>query len=132
LQPAQPVRFSHWLLSHAAALQRDSQRIRDLLPRLNVSPLGCGAIAGNAFGLDREALAESLQFEGVTLNSIDTVCDRDFIAEFNSVASLLLVHISQVIVHLIYLECRVENEIYSIELIGDRCLLPIDHSIVCH
>jgi argininosuccinate lyase len=96
LQPAQPVRFSHWLLSHAAALQRDSQRLRDLLPRLNVCPLGCGAIAGNAFGLDRAALAESLQFEGVTLNSIDSVCDRDFIAEFISVASLLLVHISQV------------------------------------
>ena len=56
-QPAQPVRFSHWLLSHAAALQRDSMRLRDMLPRLNTCPLGCGAIAGNAFGVDREALA---------------------------------------------------------------------------
>jgi len=106
LQPAQPVRFSHWLLSHAAALQRDSQRLRDLLPRLNVSPLGCGAIAGNAFGLDRASLAESLQFEGVTLNSIDTVCDRDFIAEFISVASLLLVHISQFAEDVILLNWR--------------------------
>jgi len=119
LQPAQPVRFSHWLLSHAAALQRDSQRIRDLLPRLNVSPLGCGAIAGNAFGLDREALAESLQFEGVTLNSIDTVCDRDFIAEFTSVAALLLVHISQVLEH------EVANMGYAVRIKDPLCTLAI-------
>lgn len=97
LQPAQPVRFSHWLLSHGAALQRDAQRMRDMLPRLNVCPLGCGALAGHAFGLDRVTLAGALSFEGVTLNSIDTVCDRDFIAEFLSVSSLMLVHISQVI-----------------------------------
>ena len=67
-----------------------------MIPRLNVCPLGCGALAGHAFGLDRVRLAESLLFEGVTLNSIDTVCDRDFIAEFLSVSSLMLVHISQV------------------------------------
>jgi argininosuccinate lyase len=96
LQPAQPVRFSQWLLSHGAALQRDAQRLKDMIPRLNVCPLGCGALAGHAFGLDRDKLAISLSFDGVSLNSIDTVCDRDFIAEFLSVSSLMLVHISQV------------------------------------
>lgn len=95
LQPAQPVRFSHWILSHAAALQRDTFRLKDMMPRLNTCPLGCGALAGHAFGVDRHALAESMNFQGVTLNSIDSVSDRDFIAEFLSVASLLMVHISQ-------------------------------------
>lgn len=106
LQPAQPVRFSHWLLSHAAALQRDSLRLKDLIPRLNTCPLGCGALAGHAFGVDRPALAASLDFQGVTLNSIDTVCDRDFIAEFLSVASLLCVHISQLAEDVILLNWR--------------------------
>ena len=106
LQPAQPVRFSHWLLSHAAALQRDALRLKDMIPRLNTCPLGCGALAGHAFGVDRHALAASLDFEGVTLNSIDTVCDRDFIAEFLSVASLLCVHISQLAEDVILLNWR--------------------------
>jgi len=106
LQPAQPVRYAHWLLSHAAALQRDALRMNDLLPRLNTCPLGCGALAGHAFGLDRTELAASLHFDGVTLNSIDTVCDRDFIAEFLSVSSLLMVHISQLAEDVILLNWR--------------------------
>lgn len=106
LQPAQPVRYSHWLLSHAAALQRDAQRLNDLMPRLNTCPLGCGALAGHAFGIDRTELAASLGFGGVTSNSIDTVCDRDFIAEFLSVSSLLMVHISQLAEDVILLNWR--------------------------
>src|SRR5690606_15218966 len=62
LQPAQPVRWSHWLLSHAWAWQRDATRLDDLLTRLNRMPLGSGALAGNPFPLDREALAADLGF----------------------------------------------------------------------
>jgi argininosuccinate lyase len=95
LQPAQPVRFSHWLMSHAAALMRDAERLSQLVPRANVCPLGSGALAGNAFGVDRDYLASELGFGGVTSNSIDSVCDRDFAVEFLMWHSLLLVHLSQ-------------------------------------
>ena len=95
LQPAQPVRFSHWIMSHVAALTRDAERLSQLIPRANVCPLGSGAMAGNAFGVDRDFLASELGFAGVTSNSIDGVCDRDFVAEFLMWHSLLLVHLSQ-------------------------------------
>ena len=95
LQPAQPIRFSHWLMSHVAALTRDAERLVQLIPRTNMCPLGSGAMAGNAFGVDRDYLATELGFEGVTSNSIDGVSDRDFVAEFLMWHSLLLVHLSQ-------------------------------------
>ncbi|KAL7542863.1 hypothetical protein ACHAWF_007267 [Thalassiosira exigua] len=95
LQPAQPVRFSHWLMSHMAAITRDAERLKELIPRANRCPLGSGALAGNAFGVDREFLANELGFEGVTSNSLDGVCDRDFVAEFLLWHSLLLTHLSQ-------------------------------------
>ena len=72
LQPAQPIRFSHWLMSHITPLARDSQRLQELIPRANRCPLGSGALAGNAFGVDREFLAKELGFEGVTANSLDS------------------------------------------------------------
>ncbi|KAI9914342.1 hypothetical protein PsorP6_006882 [Peronosclerospora sorghi] len=96
LQPAQPVRFSHWVLSHGAAFLRDADRLTDLTKRVDYMPLGNGALAGNSFGLDREALATSLGFANVTPNSLDGVCDRDFIAEFLFWASMLMVHLSQI------------------------------------
>lgn len=96
LQPAQPVRWSHWLLSHTAAWQRDADRLTDLLKRVNMMPLGSGAIAGHAFGLDRRTLAQQLNFySGPTPNSMDAVSDRDFIIETLSWASLLCVHLSR-------------------------------------
>lgn len=95
LQPAQPIRFSHWLMSHITALMRDSQRLQEIIPRCNQCPLGSGALAGNAFGVDREFLAKELGFEGVTPNSLDSVCDRDFVVEFLMWHSLMLTHISQ-------------------------------------
>ncbi|KAG5184655.1 argininosuccinate lyase [Tribonema minus] len=95
LQPAQPVRFSHWLMSHVAALQRDMSRLQDMLPRLNTLPLGCGALAGHAFGIDRDLLKRELGFGDVSLNSMDTVCDRDFVAEYMWWSSLTLTHLSQ-------------------------------------
>jgi argininosuccinate lyase len=95
LQPAQPVRWSHWLLSHAWAWQRDRARLADLLVRVNVLPLGSGALAGCPFPIDRDALARDLGFTAVSPNSIDAVGDRDFIAEFLFWATLLAVHLSR-------------------------------------
>ena len=95
LQPAQPIRFSHWICSHLAPLMRDAQRLRDIIPRANQCPLGSGALAGNAFGVDRQFLADELGFDGVTSNSLDSVCDRDFVVEFLMWHSLMLTHLSQ-------------------------------------
>ncbi|GKZ00893.1 hypothetical protein MPSEU_001040900 [Mayamaea pseudoterrestris] len=95
LQPAQPIRFSHWLLSHMAPIVRDAQRLQEIIPRANQCPLGSGALAGNAFGVDRQFLADELGFDGVTVNSLDAVCDRDFVVEFLMWHTLLLVHFSQ-------------------------------------
>jgi argininosuccinate lyase len=96
LQPAQPVRWSHWLLSHAWAWKRDAERASEVLARLNAMPLGSGALAGHAFGLDRAALAAALEFSaGPTPNSMDAVSDRDFMVETLAWASLLSVHLSR-------------------------------------
>ncbi|MGC8782032.1 MAG: argininosuccinate lyase, partial [Anaerolineae bacterium] len=95
VQPAQPIRWSHWLLSRAWAWQRDRERLADLLKRVNVSPLGAGALAGCPFAVDREALAAGLGFAAASPNSLDAVSDRDFIAEFLFWAALLGVHLSQ-------------------------------------
>lgn len=106
LQPAQPIRWSHWLLSHAWAWQRDAERLDDLSARLNLLPLGSGALAGNPFDLDREALAADLGFAGVTPNSLDAVSDRDFIAEFLFWATLTMVHLSRLAEDLIIFSSR--------------------------
>lgn len=95
LQPAQPIRFSHWICSHLAPIMRDAQRLQDLIPRANQCPLGSGALSGNAFGVDRNFLAAELGFDGVTLNSLDATCDRDFIVEFLMWSALLCTHLSQ-------------------------------------
>lgn len=95
LQPAQPIRYSHWLLSHLTPLMRDAQRLQQLITRANQCPLGSGALAGNAFGIDRAFLAAELKFDGVTPNSLDAVCDRDFVVEFLMWATLLCTHLSQ-------------------------------------
>ncbi|GAX16946.1 argininosuccinate lyase [Fistulifera solaris] len=95
LQPAQPIRYSHWLCSHLAPLVRDAQRLQEIIPRANQCPLGSGALAGNAFGVDREFLAEELGFGAVTSNSLDSVCDRDFVVEFLFWSTMLHTHFSQ-------------------------------------
>jgi argininosuccinate lyase len=95
LQPAQPIRWSHWLLSHAWAWQRDRERLADLDKRVNVLPLGAGALAGCPFPIDRASLAAELGFAVVSPNSIDAVSDRDFVAEFLFWAALLGVHLSR-------------------------------------
>ena len=116
LQPAQPIRFAHWLMSHMAAIQRDAQRLMEMIPRANQCPLGSGALAGNAFGVDREFLATELGFEGVTSNSLDSVCDRDFVVEFLMWHSLLLTHLSQMAEDLIInnmLKCVDMDDAYA-------------------
>jgi argininosuccinate lyase len=95
LQPAQPVRWSHWLLSHAFAWQRDAERLDDLTRRVNVMPLGNGALAGNPFPIDRYKLAERLGFDAITDNSLDGVSDRDFIAEFLFWGAMTMLHLSR-------------------------------------
>ncbi|MEM7532309.1 MAG: argininosuccinate lyase [Chloroflexota bacterium] len=106
LQPAQPIRWSHWLLSHAWAWQRDAQRLDELTARVNVSPLGNGALAGNPFDVDRMALAESMGFADITANSLDGVSDRDFIAEFQFWATLTMTHLSRLAEDLIIYSSR--------------------------
>ncbi len=87
------ISYSHWLLSHGAALQRDACRLRDMQPRINTLPLGSGALAGHSFGIDREFLRCELGFSNTSINSMDSVSDRDFVAEFLWWASLTLTHI---------------------------------------
>jgi argininosuccinate lyase len=94
LQQAQPVLFSHWLMSYFWKLERDDERLKGLQDRVAVLPLGAGALAGNPFGIDRQALANELGFSSVSPNSIDAVSDRDYVIEFLSFASLLQVHLS--------------------------------------
>ncbi len=95
LQPAQPTRWSHWLLSHAWAWQRDALRLHDLLQRVNLMPLGNGALAGNPFPINRDQLAQDLGFAAPTPNSLDGVSDRDFVAEALFWATLTMMHISR-------------------------------------
>ena len=95
VQRAQPILFSHWLMSYFWMLYRDAERFEDCRQRVAILPLGAGAIAGNALGIDREFLARELGFAGVSQNSIDAVSDRDFIAEFLFDAALLGVHLSR-------------------------------------
>jgi argininosuccinate lyase len=94
-QPAQPVLLAHHLLAVVEMLERDRGRFGDARKRLNLSPLGSGAIAGAGFPLDREATASELGFDGVTENSIDAVGDRDFAVELLAATALCQVHLSR-------------------------------------
>lgn len=95
LRRAQPVSFAHHLLAYFWMLERDKARLTDSLERVNWLPLGAGALAGTTFPIDRERVAELLGFEEVYPNSMDAVSDRDFILEFLSAGSILMMHISR-------------------------------------
>src|SRR6185436_2947774 len=95
LQRAQPVLLAHWCLAYFEMLVRDRERLAEVRGRVNVMPLGSAALAGTSFPIDREALARSLGFEGVSRNSLDAVSDRDFCVEFLSACSLIMVHLSR-------------------------------------
>lgn len=95
LQRAQPITFAHHLMAYAAMLCRDLSRLEDTEKRMNNCPLGSGALAGTTYPLDREAVAAELGFDGITLNSLDGVSDRDFCIELASALSLIMVHLSR-------------------------------------
>ena len=102
LQRAQPVYFAHWCLAYVEMLQRDVTRLTDAKKRLDTSPLGCGALAGTAYPIDRVGLATSLGFSSPSFNSLDAVSDRDHVIEILSAASISMMHLSRLAEDLIF------------------------------
>ena len=102
LQRAQPVSLAHHLLAYVEMAQRDWERLSDVNRRVNISPLGCGALAGTTFPIDRHYTAELLGFERPYANSLDGVSDRDFAIEFLCAASLVMVHLSRLAEEVIF------------------------------
>jgi argininosuccinate lyase len=95
LQSAQPVTFGHHMLAYVEMLGRDRSRVRDARKRMNESPLGCAALAGTSFPIDRHMTAEALGFDRPTANSLDGVADRDFALDALSAASICAMHLSR-------------------------------------
>ncbi len=95
LQRAQPVTFAHWCMAYYEMLERDFSRLSDANKRMSTCPLGSGALAGTAYGIDRDLLARDLGFEEATRNSLDSVSDRDHILELLSTASISMMHLSR-------------------------------------
>ena len=95
LQRAEPVLVAHWLLAYVEMFLRDADRLADCRKRLNACPLGSGAVAGATLPLDRAFMADELDFDGPTANSIDATSDRDFVLEFVNTLSLLGLHLSR-------------------------------------
>ena len=95
LQRAQPIAFGHHLMAYAMMLLRDLDRLADCKKRMNISPIGCCALAGTTYATDRRAEAAALGFDGICLNSLDGVSDRDFCVELMSALSLLMMHLSR-------------------------------------
>ena len=95
LQRAQPIPLAHHLLAYFEMFQRDVERFADCLKRVDVLPLGSGAMAGVPYPIDRNWVAQELEFAAISRNSIDAVSDRDFIVEFQAAASLIMMHISR-------------------------------------
>ncbi len=95
MQRAQPITFGHHLMAYASMLLRDIERLTDAYNRMNILPLGSGALAGTTYPLDRQMVADLLGFDGVSQNSLDGVSDRDFCVELASALSLIMVHLSR-------------------------------------
>jgi argininosuccinate lyase len=95
LQRAEPVLVGHWLLAYVEMFLRDAERLADCRQRVNVCPLGSGAVAGATLPLDRGFMAEELDFDSITANSVDATSDRDFAVEFVNTLSLLALHLSR-------------------------------------
>ncbi len=95
MQTAQPILFSHHMLAYVEMFKRDKGRMEDCLKRVNVMPLGAGALAGTTFPIDREYVADLLDFPQVSRNSLDSVSDRDFALEFMAASSILMMHLSR-------------------------------------
>ncbi len=95
LQRAQPILVPHYLLAYFEMFDRDRERLQDARSRVNVLPLGAGALAGTGFAIDRQHIARRLGFDRVSANSLDAVSDRDFIIEFVAAAAIIMVHLSR-------------------------------------
>ncbi|RLB04060.1 MAG: argininosuccinate lyase, partial [Deltaproteobacteria bacterium] len=95
LRKAQPILFSHHLMAYYEMLKRDAERLRGALPRIDILPLGSGALAGTPYPIDREYLARLLGFAEISRNSIDAVSDRDFVVEFLCHCALMMMHLSR-------------------------------------
>jgi len=102
LQRAQPITFGHWCLAYVEMFNRDIGRLKDALYRADTSPLGSGALAGTAYPIDRQALAQNLGFRCATMNSLDAVSDRDHVIELLSSASISMMHLSRFAEDLIF------------------------------
>ena len=118
LQKAQPVTLAHHVGAYYEMFRRDRGRLADIRKRMNYCPLGSGALAGTTYPLDREYTAELLDFDGPTLNSMDSVSDRDYVVEFLSFASLVMMHLSRLSEELILWST---NEFNFIELDDAHC-----------
>ena len=95
LQRAQPITFAHHLMAYCSMLCRDLDRLKDVKRRMNILPLGSGALAGTTYPLDRNTVADLLGFDGISSNSLDGVSDRDFCIELASALSIVMVHLSR-------------------------------------
>lgn len=95
LQRAQPVSFAHHMMAYVFMFQRDVERLQDSFKRINQMPLGAGALAGTTFPIDRQQVADKLQFDGLCENSLDAVSDRDFVIEFLANTSMISMHLSR-------------------------------------
>jgi argininosuccinate lyase len=109
LQRAQPVLLSHHLLAYFEMFKRDKQRLSDCLKRINVLPLGSGALAGTSLPIDRDFVAKELGFPEVSANSMDAVSDRDFIVEFLAACGLIQIHLSRFSEELVLWTCQEFN-----------------------
>ncbi|VFP78015.1 Argininosuccinate lyase [Buchnera aphidicola (Cinara cuneomaculata)] len=117
LQRAQPITFAYWCLAYIEMLERDRLRVLDVMKYLNLSPLGCGAIAGTSWNIDRKKLALLMGFSDSTNNALDSVSDRDFIIDMLSAASISMMHLSRFSEDLIF---------YSS---GEACFIELSDSI---
>ncbi|MEM8504221.1 MAG: argininosuccinate lyase [Cyanobacteria bacterium P01_D01_bin.1] len=117
LQRAQPLSLAHHLLAYFEMTQRDWERLGDVLKRVNISPLGCGALAGTTFPIDRAYSAKLLGFDDIYHNSLDGVSDRDFAIEFASAASIIMVHLSRLSEEIIFWA----SEEFRFVTLGDTC-----------
>ena len=102
LQRAQPILFSHHMMAYFSMLSRDFSRFKGVYERCDIMPLGAGALAGTTFPIDREFVAKQLNFDAIYANSLDAVSDRDYIMEFLSAASILMIHLSRISEEIIF------------------------------
>ncbi|CAL4318166.1 Argininosuccinate lyase [Buchnera aphidicola (Thelaxes suberi)] len=125
LQRAQPIRFAHWCLAYYEMLERDKSRLKDSLHRLNTCPLGSGALSGTSWNIDRKALADNMNFNAPTNNSLDSVSDRDYVIDILSTASIGMMHLSRFSEDLIFFSSNESNYInFPDDITSGSSLMP--------